>query len=126
MAKQCIEYKKHRNYKGELVDPPWEIDGGYFYDADTKTYLGFVPVVSEREYYIDDTVTIIDKTEFVERAIRVCGFVEGETYIDSDKLVEEFDPTKPLPDLSKIGGSAITYHQSVDAINDLWAKKTGA
>lgn len=67
MAKQCIEYKMHRNLEGRLMVPPWITDPGY-YKSD-NTYLGFTPVESEREFYLPDSVIIMSETDVVNRCL---------------------------------------------------------
>jgi hypothetical protein len=69
MAKQCIEYKLHRNNRGNLSTPNWMIDGGYYQNPADKTLVGFVPVESEREWYVPDSVTVLSQAEFVARGM---------------------------------------------------------
>ena len=68
MAKECIEYKLHRNDKGNLTTPSWMSDGGYYQAAD-KTMVGFVPVQAERDWYVPDSVSMLTEQEFVTRGI---------------------------------------------------------
>lgn len=68
MAKECIEYKLHRNDRGNLTTPAWMSDGGYYQAAD-KTMVGFVPVESEREWFVPDSVSMLTEQEFVNRCM---------------------------------------------------------
>ncbi len=63
---QIVEYRKHLVNR-EVTDPEWVIKGGYFYDRDTDTYMGFVLESSERNYYIPDTVTFMTQEEAIQR-----------------------------------------------------------
>jgi len=67
MANECIEYKKHLDQTGNLTDPSWMRDGGYFPSSEDKTYVGFVPVEAERDWYVPDTVSMLTEQEFVNR-----------------------------------------------------------
>ena len=68
MAKECIEYKMHMNAEGRLMVPAWITDPGYYKNSD-NTYVGFVPVESEREYYVPDSVTILSEQDVVNRCL---------------------------------------------------------
>ena len=68
MAKECIEYKLHRNDKGNLTTPSWMSDGGYYPAAD-KSMVGFVPVESEREWFVPDSVLKLTEAQFITRGM---------------------------------------------------------
>ena len=68
MAKECIEYKLHRNDRGNLTTPSWMSDGGYYQAAD-KSMIGFVPVESEREWFVPDSVTKLTEAQFITRGM---------------------------------------------------------
>jgi hypothetical protein len=68
MAKECIEYKLHRNDRGNLTTPSWMSDGGYYQAAD-KSIVGFVPVEGEREWYVPDSASVLTQAEFVARGM---------------------------------------------------------
>ena len=68
MAKECIEYKLHRNDRGNLTTPSWMSDGGYYQAAD-KSMVGFVPVEGEREWFVPDSVSMLTEQEFVTRCL---------------------------------------------------------
>ena len=68
MAKTCLEYKLHRNEKGNLTTPSWMSDGGY-YQAANKSMVGFVPSESEREWYVPDSAVSLSEAEFITRGM---------------------------------------------------------
>ena len=68
MAKECIEYKLHRNERGNLTTPSWISDGGYYQAAD-KSMVGFVPVEGEREWFVPDSALVLSQSEFVARGM---------------------------------------------------------
>ena len=68
MAKECVEYKLHRNERGNLTTPSWMSDGGYYQAAD-KSMVGFVPVENEREWYVPDSALVLSQSEFVARGM---------------------------------------------------------
>ena len=70
MAKECIEYKLHRNDRGNLSTPSWMSDGGYYQAAD-KSLVGFVPVESERDWFVPDSVSMLTEQEFVTRCLKM-------------------------------------------------------
>ena len=70
MAKECIEYKLHRNDRGNLSTPSWMSDGGYYQAAD-KSLVGFVPVESERDWFVPDSVSMLTEQEFVNRCMKM-------------------------------------------------------
>ena len=69
MAKTCIEYKLHRNERGNLTTPSWMSDGGYYQNPADKTMVGFVPVEGEREWYVPDSALVLSQSEFVARGM---------------------------------------------------------
>ena len=69
----CVEYKKILSDTGRMQNPPWIVEGEYFYDPGTKTYIGFVLAESEREYFIPDTVVELSEDQFVARCIALHG-----------------------------------------------------
>jgi hypothetical protein len=70
MAKECIEYKLHRNDRGNLTTPSWMSEGGYYQAAD-KSMVGFVPVEGEREWYVPDSAAVLNQAEFVARGMLI-------------------------------------------------------
>ena len=69
MAKECVEYKLHRNDRGNLTTPSWMSDGGYYQNPADKSMVGFVPVESEREWYVPDSALVLSQSEFVARGM---------------------------------------------------------
>ena len=67
MSKECVEYKLHRNEKGNLTTPSWMSDGGYFQSPIDKSLVGFVPAESERQWFVPDSVKTLTQAEFVAR-----------------------------------------------------------
>ena len=67
MAKTCIEYKLHRNEKGNLVTPSWMSDGGYYQNPADNSLIGFVPSENERKWFVPDSVKTLTQAEFVAR-----------------------------------------------------------
>lgn len=67
---EIVEYRKHLLH-GQIKDPEWVIHGGYFYDRDSDTYIGFVLSSKDRQYYIPDTVTFLTKEEAVSRVLDI-------------------------------------------------------
>ena len=70
MAKECLEYKLHRNEKGNLMTPSWMSDGGYYQAAD-KSMVGFVPVESEREWFVPDSAVKLTEAQFITRGMAI-------------------------------------------------------
>ena len=71
MAKECIEYKLHRNDRGNLSTPSWMSDGGYYQNPADKSLVGFVPVQSERDWFVPDSVSMLTEQEFVTRCMAI-------------------------------------------------------
>ena len=69
MAKTCLEYKLHRNKKGNLRTPSWMPDGGYYQSSINKTIIGFVPTENEREWYVPDSAVALSEAEFIARGL---------------------------------------------------------
>ena len=63
-----LEYKLHMT-AGGLKAPEWIEDGGYWWKSSDKTYVGWSPDESDREYYIPDTVTTLTATELRTRVL---------------------------------------------------------
>lgn len=51
------------------VTPAWVTNGGHFYDPDTKTMIGFCPALSNRNWYLPDTVVTYTLQQLQERNI---------------------------------------------------------
>lgn len=61
-----IKYKMHRTGRGKSMKAPeWIEDGGYFYNPVTHEYIGWSPDLSDRKYYVPDTVETYTLAELV-------------------------------------------------------------
>lgn len=69
MANQCVEYKLHRNEKGQVVTPGWIVDPGYYYHPNDKTYIGFLP--ENPEWYVPDYIVVLSQEKFVQRGMAI-------------------------------------------------------
>jgi hypothetical protein len=67
---KIVEYKKHL-INGVNIIPEFIHDGNYFYDADTKTWIGLVLDISDREYYVPDTLTELTNEELIIRQLNI-------------------------------------------------------
>ncbi len=67
---KIVEYRKHL-FNGQVVDPEWIIQGSYFYDRDSDTYMGFVLSSEDRQYYIPDTVEFLTEEEAIFRVLDI-------------------------------------------------------
>jgi hypothetical protein len=65
---KIVEYKKHL-INGVNIIPEFIHDGNYFYDNDTKTWIGLVLDSSDREYYVPDTLTELTDEELIARQL---------------------------------------------------------
>lgn len=71
MARECIEYRLVKNDEGRLCAPSWVSEGGHFHNPNDHTYIGFIPVEQEREWYVPDTVSMLTEQEFVNRCLPI-------------------------------------------------------
>jgi hypothetical protein len=67
---KIVEYKKHL-INGVNIIPEFIHDGNYFYDGDTKTWIGLILDSSDREYYIPDTLTELTNQELIARQLTI-------------------------------------------------------
>lgn len=63
-----LEYKLDAGPHG-MVTPYWVKDGGYFYNPDNYTFVGWSPDV--REYKIPDSVLVLTQEELVSRVLAI-------------------------------------------------------
>ena len=84
MAKECIEYKLHRNDRGNLTTPAWMSDGGYYQNPADKTMVGFVPVEAERDWFVPDSVSMLTEQEFVTRCMAMHSATPFQKMDDMD------------------------------------------
>lgn len=51
--------------------PSWIEDGGYFYDPDNFTMVGWSPDEGQREYYVPDSVLELTKAQLSTRLLDI-------------------------------------------------------
>jgi hypothetical protein len=86
MANQCVEYKLHRNDKGQLHIPTWIEDPGYYYNPTNKTFIGFLP--ENPDWYIPNTVVSMPLTDFLNRGLAI--------HKEYPELVSDEPDAKPI------------------------------
>ena len=64
-----IEYKLHKIGKNAKAIPDWVEDGGYWKNPSDSTMLGWAEAEADRDYYIPDTVTELDKAAVTARIL---------------------------------------------------------
>lgn len=98
-----LEYKLDRTHDGLMTTPPWVERGGYYYDPDSFTIIGFSP--SKRKYKIPDSVTKLTVEElkarvldlhdrypvFVNPPIDMTPFSQSQIESDVDELISTYD-----------------------------------
>lgn len=62
-----VEYKLHKVGKNAKKAPDFIIDGGYWLSPIDNTMVGLVEAEADRDYYIPDTLTVLDKAAFIAR-----------------------------------------------------------
>lgn len=65
---QILEYKLHATSEG-MTCPHWVMDGGYFHNPDNYTLVGVAE--SPNEFYIPDTVTVLNLAELKTRQLTI-------------------------------------------------------
>jgi hypothetical protein len=65
-----IEYMLIRE-AGKKLAPSWIEDGGYFYDLDNKTMVGWSPDLADRDYYVPDSVVTLTRETLMTRALAI-------------------------------------------------------
>ena len=67
-----VEYMLEQVGRGDAKRAPsWIRDGGHYHDPSDFTYLGWVPNLAEREWYLPDSVTEITRTSIVTRQLTI-------------------------------------------------------
>lgn len=51
--------------------PSWIEDGGYFYNPDNFTLVGWSPDEGVRQYYVPDTVTTLTRDTLLDRVLGI-------------------------------------------------------
>lgn len=65
-----IEYMLIRE-AGKKLAPSWIEDGGYFYDPDDFTLVGWSPDLGARDYYVPDSVVVLTRDTLMTRALSI-------------------------------------------------------
>ncbi len=65
-----IEYMLIRE-AGVKLAPSWIEDGGHFYNPDNFTLVGWSPDEGKRDYYIPDTVVVLDRASLLARQLAI-------------------------------------------------------
>lgn len=69
-----VEYMLEQVGRGDAKRAPsWVRDGGHHFNPADYTYLGWVPNLAEREYYVPDSVTAVDRAAAISRALTMHG-----------------------------------------------------
>jgi hypothetical protein len=55
-------------------------DGGYWDDPDSFTYVGWAPPLAEREFYLPESILVLDKASFIARALDLHGRYPMQDY----------------------------------------------
>ena len=63
----AVEYKKHLLSDGSLINPPWIISGGFFHNINNNTYIGIILSTDSRNYYVPNTLKIMNKSTIQSR-----------------------------------------------------------
>jgi len=64
-----FEYMMNIDSSSRKRHPGWVEHGGAFYDG--STFIGWSPNAGARDYWVPDTVTVLDKAGLVERNLAV-------------------------------------------------------
>jgi len=65
-----LEYMLIKKNNG-LTVPEWVEEPGYFFDSNDNTYIGWSPDLENRQYYIPDSVVVLDEAALAERIYRL-------------------------------------------------------
>ena len=98
-----IEYKRHAvNSQIDLQVPAWGTEGGHWKSPIDKTYIGWVPAETDREYYIPDSVTILTKAELNTRLLAIHANTKYQ------KLADPADPSSAQQDMTNADVTAMS------------------
>lgn len=65
-----VEYMLEQVGRGDAKRAPSFIrDGGHWFNQEDYTYLGWVPNLAEREFYVPDSLTVMDRANTISRAL---------------------------------------------------------
>lgn len=65
-----IEYMLVREMDRKRA-PSWVEDGGYFVDPDNNTLIGWSPDLTDRDYYVPDSVIELNRAGLVARVLDI-------------------------------------------------------
>lgn len=65
-----LEYMLIRE-AGVKVAPSWVEDGGYFYNPDDFTMVGWSPNEGSRDYYVPETVVVLTRESLLARQLAI-------------------------------------------------------
>jgi len=65
-----LEYMLIRE-AGVKLAPSWVEDGGYFYNPDDFTMVGWSPDEGARDYYVPDTVVVLTRDTMLARQLAI-------------------------------------------------------
>jgi hypothetical protein len=65
--KKVVEYKLHIADNGEVYHPKFITNTGWWYDQESKTYIGIVLPSEQRNYYVPDTFVELTKEDLLAR-----------------------------------------------------------
>ena len=86
---RMLEYKLHAPMNGHGMSiPTWVTNGGHWYSQDDYTMIGFAPDTTE--YYIPDSVDVLNLTELKARQVAVHA-VTPYKVVGADGMPTEVD-----------------------------------
>ena len=106
----CVEYCKHLA-NGNLIDPPWLENGGYYYNPSNSTYVGFVLPESEREFFVPDDVVELDQAAFMARCIPLSQSMTHDPADKADKTRWEVSDG-PAMTAAEIEADVLAFYQN--------------
>tara|TARA_R110000868_G_scaffold4647_4_gene28898 strand:+ start:370 stop:684 length:315 start_codon:yes stop_codon:yes gene_type:complete len=85
-----IEYMLIREMDRKRA-PSWVEDGGYFMDPDDKTMIGWSPDLTDRDYYVPDSVIELNRAGLVARVQDINTRYPGQKLDESGAMVPMTD-----------------------------------
>ena len=84
-----FEYMMNIDSSSRKRHPGWVEHGGAFYDG--STFIGWSPDAGARDYWIPDTVTVLDKAGLVERNLASHAVTPWKVVADAATPIGEQD-----------------------------------
>lgn len=101
-----VEYMLQQVGDGSSMKTPSFVkDGGYWFDQDNFTYVGWVPPLVEREFYVPESIVTLSKESFISRAL-------------------DIHSRYPMQDIEEEEPIVLTEEQVVERATDWWDYKT--